>query len=1192
MRNQFTAAQRVMQFLTLLAITLLGTTSLAGPPLRNYVFDGSPSAAREIASLGTEKAPLRLPISASLPTKPGRNGQSETYVLDGIAYEGQPFDAGNGFTIEVVFRQFGQGSQLGNGRPNGMIFAQGDGYWHGLRLYCDSPTGRLHFEMGRPQPRNAFGLSSPLGIPRGIWQHVAVTWDRQELRLFWNGVLVAASHYSEPYTPPNGPLRIGYANAGVGSLRLQVAQWLAYPEALSPPVVAEHALSAIPGPVRVDDNLSSFNPATSSQWEKATELAASGKWREAEQIWSALTAHPQAGTDIRALATFATAVAKRLSGATGRAVLDWAALFQGENVPEIIKLNAAASCLLAPKGTLWALPIPQLYENLLQWGEWSPEDRTTLLLLAGEAALQAGMSTTAQKRFAEALGSPSLTESQRWDVKLRIAHALREGQQWDEARYAYREIAENPQAPAPVRSLAWLGWGSTYERAGQWREAARAYRTVAAAQEVNPVHRWEAGELAREMERLIKGLPRRDPTWHRTPVPPFPTPGLVLHVAPHGNDAQPGTAEAPLGSLAGARNRIRQIKKEQGLPRGGITVLVHGGIYRVSETLELTEEDSGTADSPIVYRAADNETPIFTGGTILAGAEPVQDPAIRARLPQSVRDKVLQIDLRANGINDFGSLGPRGFGRAGYPTHPWVDVYFNDRPGTLARWPNEGFVTIEGLVTPAGDAGAGKPAVWKVEGRPLEWAPSDDIWMFGYWRYLWAGTTIRVAKIDPQSHQLTTAGSSGYGFAEGMPYYFFNVLEELDQPGEWYLDRTKGILYFYPPADISKLRITFPTLATPFVRMKNCAHVRLVKLTFECGRAEGIVIEGGQQVALLGCRMMRLGTNGVIIQGGEKHLVMGCDIGTVGAGGIRLAGGDETTLTPSGHVVENCHIWEFTRVDRNYAPAVHVDGVGSTIRHNLFHDSPHHGMRLEGFDHLVELNEVHSVVYEADDQSGIDMFGNPVSRGNVLRWNFWHHIGSGHNVAGQAGIRLDDMISGVVVYGNVFYRSAGGRFGGLQIHGGKDNWVDNNLFINCKAAISFSPWSQSRWVESVQRWLENARRRGLDVTKPPLSTRYPELLDLESNPNRNFILRSLVVNCGEFAIRDPGVNVFFDNHTAEGDVGFEDPSQHRFGLKPDAKPFQWFHFRAIPFDEIGLYPSPVRATWPVEHSVSPKYVPE
>ncbi|NMC20242.1 MAG: hypothetical protein GYA33_07445, partial [Thermogutta sp.] len=247
---------------------------------------------------------------------------------------------------------------------------------------------------------------------------------------------------------------------------------------------------------------------------------------------------------------------------------------------------------------------------------------------------------------------------------------------------------------------------------------------------------------------------------------------------------------------------------------------------------------------------------------------------------------------------------------------------------------------------------------------------------------------------------------------------------------------------------------------------------------------------------------------------------------------------------------------------------------------------------LGGFDHLVELNEVHSVVYESDDQSGIDMFGDPVIRGNVLRYNFWHHIGSGHSVAGQAGIRLDDMISGVWIYGNVFYRAAGGHFGGLQIHGGKDNVADNNLFIACKQAVSFSQWGPSRWQERVAEWLQAAKARGLDVTRPPFSERFPELRDLASNPDRNFLFRNLVISCGDFAVRDRGVNVYWDNHAYNGDVGFIDPKTRQFGLRDDSPIFRRYVFRPIPFEEIGLYQDEFRATWPVHHEVSPKYVRE
>jgi hypothetical protein len=78
-------------------------------------------------------------------------------------------------------------------------------------------------------------------------------------------------------------------------------------------------------------------------------------------------------------------------------------------------------------------------------------------------------------------------------------------------------------------------------------------------------------------------------------------------------------------------------------------------------------------------------------------------------------------------------------------------------------------------------------------------------------------------------------------------------------------------------------------------------------------------------------------------------------------------------------------------------------------------------INLSGNDHLVELNEAGRVVQESDDQGAVDMWGNPTFRGNVFRWNYFHHIGPWKNALtepalGQAGIRLDDAISGVLIY--------------------------------------------------------------------------------------------------------------------------------------------------------------------------------
>ena len=646
-------------------------------------------------------------------------------------------------------------------------------------------------------------------------------------------------------------------------------------------------------------------------------------------------------------------------------------------------------------------------------------------------------------------------------------------------------------------------------------------------------------------------------------------------------------------AVVGQGDALRELKNRGGLPAGGAAVLVRGGRYNVGKTFELTQEDSGTEQTPIVYGAFPGEKPVLSGGRQVKGFAPVTAPKILARLPEEARGNVWQADLKAQGISDCGSLEPRGYGLSGYPCHPWVDLYFDGKPMPLARWPNTGFVKVGAVYGGQADtAESGKPGAFQYEGdRPARWGKANDIWVFGFWSFLWEGRGVKVASLDPENRRLATVQPSSYGFRKGQPYYYFNLLEEIDSPGEWYLDREAGVVYLYPPSDVAKAVVEFPMLAAPFLKMADVSHVVVRGLTFELGRAEGAVISGGRRNLLAGCTFRRLGTNGVIIDGGADHAVLGCDIYTLGAGGLRVAGGDRKTLTAGGHVLENNHVYDFTRVDRVYAPAVHLDGVGNRVSHNLLHDSPHHGLRVEGYDHLIEYNEIHSVVYESDDQSGIDMFGNPAYRGNVIRYNFWHHIGSGHDVAGQAGIRLDDMISGVLMYGNVFYRCSGGQFGAVQIHGGKDNLADNNLFIDCKYAFSFSPWGQPRWESRLDGKDIRAAisRGGVDIAQPPHATRYPDLARLRENADRNFIWRNLAVQCGRFSVRESGKNSLMDNHALASDPGFANPALRDFRLKDDSAVYNRFPFRPIPFEEIGLYADPLRATWPVKHAVTPHY---
>ena len=143
-------------------------------------------------------------------------------------------------------------------------------------------------------------------------------------------------------------------------------------------------------------------------------------------------------------------------------------------------------------------------------------------------------------------------------------------------------------------------------------------------------------------------------------------------------------------------------------------------------------------------------------------------------------------------------------------------------------------------------------------------------------------------------------------------------------------------------------------------------------------------------------------------------------------------------------------------------------------------------MRIEGNDHLVEFNQVDHVVQESDDQGGIDMWGNPSYRGVVIRFNRWQDIGGGEIPCGQAGIRFDDAISGILVYGNLFERTSNGHFGGVQIHGGQNNIIDNNVFVGCRYGISFSSWGQKRWEEYLQRsHIQNLLYTDVNIRLPP-----------------------------------------------------------------------------------------------------------
>jgi hypothetical protein len=353
--------------------------------------------------------------------------------------------------------------------------------------------------------------------------------------------------------------------------------------------------------------------------------------------------------------------------------------------------------------------------------------------------------------------------------------------------------------------------------------------------------------------------------------------------------------------------------------------------------------------------------------------------------------------------------------------------------------------------------------------------------------------------------------------------------------------------------------------------VEGAAHLRFQGLLWELGAADGLHLVGGEDVRLEGCTLRKMAGNGAVVRGGRRHVLQSCDLHTLGRGGIVLDGGDRKTLTPGEHLVENCHIHRLSRIDHTYTPGVWMDGVGNQIRHNRMHDIASSAMRIEGNDHLIEFNDVYRVVLESDDQGAVDMFGNPTYRGNVFRYNYWHHLGNPSLYAEeerpqQAGIRLDDAISGTLIQGNVFHHCAPTptHFGGVQIHGGKENLVEGNLFVDCGAGVSFTPWGDARWRGHVAGALDNP-----EIDRELYLQRYPRLAELAEGHDENTVRANVMLRCDTMFLRKPDTVEAVDNHEDPQSTAFPEGEHGR--LVWSATEANRLGLGHIPFEKIGTY---------------------
>ena len=654
---------------------------------------------------------------------------------------------------------------------------------------------------------------------------------------------------------------------------------------------------------------------------------------------------------------------------------------------------------------------------------------------------------------------------------------------------------------------------------------------------------------------------------------------IAYYVSPDGDDRQTGGFDDPFRTVEKAREAVRTYKQLHGLPRGGITVWLRGGVYPLRQTLHFIQDDSGSEGAPVVYKACPDEKVYFSGGQEVR-FEPLGNSEIRERI-RAPHDRIMQVDLKAQGVTNFGSRKATGFARA-IETQP-LELFFNGQPMTLARYPNNDEWMLIASVPQTGDTRFGGDErtgrgfhygrfVYE-EDRISGWQKNDEIWLQGYWTWDWADSFVEVKRIDVAKKEFILNEPHGaYGYSPNQRYFAMNILEELDSPGEWFLDKATGILYFWPPSSVEEGQAVVSVMEDLMVFFDHTEHLRIEGVIFEYSRGNVIRIEEGCHNLIGGCIIRNTGNSAVNIDGGHHNGISGCDLYNLGDAGISISGGDRLTLTPGNNFAVNNHIHNFSRINWTYRPAISLNGCGNRMAHNLIHDSPHMAVSFSGNDHLLEYNEVHNIAKQTGDVGAFYIGRDWTMRGNIIQYNYFHHL-HGPGLYGVNAVYLDDFACGTTIFGNIFYQAGSAAFVG----GGHDNRIENNIFIECTPSIHLDArgvnWAKYYMVKETYPEMFN-KLDAVNYTQPPYSERYPELTGIlnmdPGQPKGNVFSRNISYGGRWRDIeRDVDEMTIENNYVLRETPPSIDPSTWK--LYPEnEKILDLIHFQKIPFERIGL----------------------
>lgn len=477
--------------------------------------------------------------------------------------------------------------------------------------------------------------------------------------------------------------------------------------------------------------------------------------------------------------------------------------------------------------------------------------------------------------------------------------------------------------------------------------------------------------------------------------------------------------------------------------------------------------------------------------------------------------------------------------------------------------------------------------------RPSRWTQAPDAWVEGLWKNFWAQYHLPIGSIDTVSKRiqveqdLDLLANKPYQIQADQPWIAYNLLEEITQAGEYYLDRQSGILYFWPPAGFgSQSRVSVSMLEQDLWVIRGGRHIVLRDLILEESRKGLLNLLNTQDIVVQGSVLQSSGSGAVSVSG-ANNLISRCEIRNTGSWAVMLRGGDAAALISGNNRVEDCHIHHFARTNISGGGAVVVMDCGNVVRHNHLHHGPRDAVSIRGPNHLVELNDIHHTSLRSSDSGSIYTPGQWVLRGSMIRNNFIHNV---HNDLGNDDVHaiyLDETSAGLTCTGNILYDIAGSA---VLIGGGLDNHIRHNIFVNCEAALFADARGLNQAADSTLRFsLIQPRHNALLAVKHwqnpwasafPACAAIPQDFDiLISQAERWLTPRgcrfsgNLCWGLGRTIRGATVVETYFEdfgNNVADADPLFVNEAAMDLRLRPDSPAYLIPGFQDIPFERIGI----------------------